>query len=97
MSRGGKTVPALQFSSDGLKWSVSAFDLAGVDRTGAPANTGNNIYFVGFSTINGTGEIERLEDGRYRFIYGGCTSDTPVAPQIFYSNVGCGECIFSIK
>ncbi|MBQ7699413.1 MAG: VCBS repeat-containing protein [Clostridia bacterium] len=97
VERGGKTTPALIFSSDGLKWSAVAFEMAGVDKTNAPANTGKNIYFVGFSTINGTGEIERLEDGRYRFIYGGCTSETPVAPQIFYSNAGCGECIFSIK
>ena len=97
VERGGRTTPALQFSSDGLKWSGISFELAGVDKTNAPANTGKNIYFVGFSTINGTGEIERLEDGRYRFIYGGCTSETPVAPQIFYSSVGCGECIFSIK
>ncbi len=97
VERSGKTTPALLFSSDGLKWSGISFEMAGVDKTDAPANTGKNIYFVGFSTINGTGEIERLEDGRYRFIYGGCTSETPVAPQIFYSSVGCGECIFSIK
>lgn len=97
VERNGRTYPAMQFSSDGLKWSGISFEMAGVDKTNAPANTGKNIYFVGFSTINGTGEIERLEDGRYRFIYGGCTSETPVAPQIFYSSVGCGECIFSIK
>ncbi len=91
------STPALQFSKDGLKWSNFAVILAGVDKTGAPANTGTNVYFTGFSTINGTGEIEKLEDGRFKFIYGGCTSESPVAPAIFYSNVGCGECILSIK
>ncbi|MBO4868850.1 MAG: hypothetical protein J5585_03980 [Clostridia bacterium] len=91
------STPALQFSKDGLKWSNFSVILAGVDKTDAPANTGINVYFVGFSTINGTGEIERLEDGRFKFIYGGCTSDSPVAPAIFYSNVGRGECILSIK
>ncbi len=91
------STPALQFSKDGLKWSDFTVILAGVDKTDAPANTGTNVYFVGFSTINGTGEIEKLEDGRFKFIYGGCTSESPVAPAIFYSNVGRGECILSIK
>lgn len=95
--RGGRNVPVLQFSQDGLKWGQYAVYLAGADCTDSPANTYANLYFVGFSTLNGTGEIERLEDGSYRFIYAGCTSNSPVAPEIFYSNVGYGECVFSIK
>lgn len=97
LDQGGRTVPAIQFSEDGLKWSGNSMILAGSDNTNSPANTYKNVYFAGFSTLNGTGEIERLEDGRYRFIYGGCTSATPVAPDIFYSNVGYGECTFSIS
>ena len=97
VGKNSRMVPAIQFSTNGLKWSGYSFYLAGADTTDSPANTYKNMYFVGFSTINGTGEIERMQDGRYRFVYGGCTSNTPVAPEIFYSNVGFGECIFSIN
>ncbi len=90
-------VPAVQFSADGLGWRGPIMRLAGVDPDDPAAGTGKNCYFPGFSTINGTGEIERLPDGRYRFVYGACTSNTPVAPAIFYSSVGCGECVFEIK
>ena len=93
---GDGTVPALQFSKDGINWSAADVVLAGPDHADPLAANNPNIYFLGFSTINGTGEIERLPDGRYRFIYGGCTSKTPVAPHIFYSSVGRGECVFSL-
>ena len=86
--------PTLQLSEDGLKWSMSGITLSGVDKD---ADTDRkNCYFCGFSTINGTGEIEKNEDGTFTFIYGTCCSKSPVAPDIFYANIGRGTCSLKI-
>ena len=85
----GKT-PALQISDDGLRWKMSGISLSGVDQDSDTDR--KNCYFCGFSTVNGTGEIERSKDGSYTFIYGACCSKSPVAPDIFYANVGRGTC-----
>ena len=95
--RKSSTVPVLQFSSNGLDWNMAHIALACQDSTDPLARNNTNCYFLGFSTVNGTGEIEKLPDGRYKFVYGACTSTSPVAPMIFYSSVGGGECIFSIE
>ena len=94
---GASTAPALQFSDDGLYWSGAYVVLAGPNPNDSLARDNPNLYFAGFSTLNGTGEIERTEDGGYRLVYGGCTAKTPVAPEIFYSSVGGGECTFRIE
>ena len=94
---GANSTPALQFSYDGINWTGANITMAGPDHTDPAAVNNTNCYFFGFSTINGTGEIERLPDGRFKFIYGCCTSKTPVAPDIFYSSVGRGECTFTLK
>ena len=84
----------MQISEDGLKWSMSGITLSGVDPE---AKTNNkNCCFCGFSTVNGTGEIERSEDGSFTFIYGTCCSKSPVAPEIFYSNIGRVTCRLKI-
>ncbi len=49
-----------------------------------------NCYFLGISTLDGTGELEHMGRGRFRAIYGVTTSKTPVAPDIFHSEVGVG-------
>lgn len=95
--RKNNTVPILQFSSNGLDWKDTHIALAAPDPDDPLTPNNPNCYFLGFSTVNGTGEIEKLPDGRYKFVYGTCTSKTPVAPQIFYSSIGGGECIFSIE
>lgn len=82
--------PVLQVSDNGLEWKMSGISLSGVSPD---ADTDRrNCIFCGFSTINGTGEIEKAEDGTYTFIYGTCCSKSPVAPDIFYANVGRGTC-----
>ena len=82
--------PTLQISADGLDWKMSGINLPGVDQN---ADTDRkNCYFCGFSTVNGTGEIEKTEDGTFTFIYGTCCSKSPVAPDIFYANAGRGTC-----
>ncbi|MBO4423809.1 MAG: VCBS repeat-containing protein [Clostridia bacterium] len=86
--------PVLQISADGLEWKTTGMLLSGVSPD---ADTDRkNCYFCGFSTINGTGEIERSDDGTYTFIYGTCCSKSPVAPDIFYANVGRGTCRLKI-
>ena len=80
----------MQISDDGLRWKMSGISLSGVDQDSDTDR--KNCYFCGFSTVNGTGEIERSKDGSYTFIYGACCSKSPVAPDIFYANVGRGTC-----
>ena len=40
---------------------------------------------------------EKTEDGAFTFIYGTCCSKSPVAPDIFYANVGSGTCRLKVK
>ena len=57
-----------------------------------------NVYFLGFSTINGTGEIPKSADGQgYEFVWVSCTCDSPVAPGIFQSSEGVGKAVFYLS
>ncbi len=92
----GRAVPALQFSWDGLKWFWGEGGPLLLD--GSKDNDRNpNCYFLGISTINGTGELEYRGGGRYYAIYGATTSKSPVAPDIFWSEVGVGEVVLELK
>ena len=91
------TVPTLQFSLDGLRWITSNIRMAGCDLDDPREAERPNMYFLGMSTLNGTGEIEKTEDGQYRIIYGGCTANSPVAPGIFYSSEGMGIMTFTLS
>lgn len=55
-----------------------------------------NVYFMGMSTINGTGEIYINENGEYELFYVGCTSTSAMAPNIFGSSEGVGKVTFTI-
>ena len=91
------TVPTLQFSLDGINWTLSDLRMAGADAENEDEWTRRNVYFLGFSTINGTGEIAKTADGTgYEFFWVSCTCDSPVAPNIFYSSEGVGKAVFSI-
>lgn len=91
------TVPTLQFSHDGINWVNSDLRMAGTDMTELHERKRPNIYFLGFSTINGTGEIAKAADGKgYEFFYVGCTSTAPVSPAIFESSEGVGKAVFTI-
>ncbi|MBQ7378316.1 MAG: VCBS repeat-containing protein [Clostridia bacterium] len=92
------TVPTLQFSPDGINWTLSGLYMAGADPDNEDEWTRRNVYFLGFSTINGTGEIPKAENGEgYEFIWVSCTCDSPVAPNIFYSSEGMGKATFNIS
>jgi len=83
----GKTVPALQYSEDGLNWGGITNILEG------PANNALNksTYFLGLSTIEGTGKIEYLGNNTWKAKYAASTSNSPVVPDIYYSEIGMGD------
>jgi hypothetical protein len=86
----GRQVPLLQLSRDGLRWTSTSAE-GPLFLAGSEDNADNpNCYFLGISTLDGTGEMEHLGRGRFRAIYGATTSKTPVAPEIFQSEVGVG-------
>ena len=91
----GRTVPTLQFSRDGLSWFMG--DDGPVKLDGSKDNVNNkNCYFLGISTIDGTGEMEYLGDNTYRAIYGATTANSPGGMVIFYSEIGVGEVVFKV-
>ena len=93
----GRSVPSMQVSRDGLSWQMD-----GADGPALLAGSNNpkrykNCYFLGMSTINGTGEIQKISGNTYRVLYGGTCCETPVAPEIFYSEIGLGELYISVR
>ncbi len=90
----GRTVPTFQFSRDGMKWmwgDGGPVKLAGSDDPDYP-----NCYFLGIETIRGTGELEYLGNNKWRAFYVATTCKTPVAPEIFHSEIGLGEVTIEI-
>ena len=90
----GRTVPTFQISRDGLTW----FGGDGPMLASTTDDKNNkNVYFLGLSTIDGTGKIERLSDGRFHALYGATTSNGPGQPDIWYSEIGIGELFFTFN
>lgn len=91
-----RATPSLQFSRDGICWT-SADDLSAT-LDGSHNNTlYKGCYFLGISTINGTGELEYVGDNTFKAIYGACTCNSPVVPEIWNSEIGIGELIIKIN
>jgi hypothetical protein len=91
----GKTVPTLQFSRDGLNWrwgDNGAVLMAGSEDEG----NNRNCYFLGLSTLDGTGELEAAGADGYRALYAATTCATAVAPKIFYAEIGLGEMLLHL-
>lgn len=84
---GGRLVPALQYSTNGLSWSGIVNYLAGSTDN----NYNKNCYFMGFSTINGTGELVYAGNNTWSFLYAATTSNSPVQPEIWNSAIGGGN------
>lgn len=86
----GKTVPSLQFSRDGLNWRWG--DNGAALMAGSEDEDRNrNCYFLGLSTLDGTGELMTTGPASYRALYVATTCATPVAPEIFHAEIGLGE------
>lgn len=92
----GRHVPSLQFSRDGMDWFSG--DEGPVKLDGSKDDGNNkNCYFLGISTIDGTGELEYLGKNTWRAIYGATTANGPGGGEIWTSEIGVGELIFTIK
>ncbi len=95
----GRVVPALQYSGNGLTWMQPQTALKGSDNN----EYNKNCYFVGFSTINGTGQIEYLGNNQWKFLYGSTTANSPVALSpdegygIWKSQIGGGSAILALS
>lgn len=92
----GRQVPSLQFSRDGLAWTTGTNGPVPMDGSKDNANN-RNCYFLGLSTLDGTGALEKTGGRQYRALYGATTANTPVAPEIFYAEIGVGELLIDIN
>ncbi|GEM_PF-6661096 len=95
---GDRTVPVLQLSRDGLNWETARTADGPVKLAASTDDKDNrNVYFLGMSTIDGTGRLEYLGDGRFHALYGATTSNGPGQPHIWKSEIGIGEFTISFK
>ncbi|MGO9112038.1 MAG: PEP-CTERM sorting domain-containing protein [Thermoguttaceae bacterium] len=91
----GRAVPSLQFSRNGTDWFWG--DGGPVLLAGSTDNNHNeNCYFLGISTLDGLGQIQYLGNNTYEAIYGASTANSPVSPDIWYSEIGVGKLTFTI-
>lgn len=95
----GKTVPTMQFSSDGLTWGYGSNKVELADPYPEPANC--NSYFLGLCTQNGTGRIKSTGDGEWEAYYAATAASGPgnslSPPHIWDSRIGYGKLIFNIN
>lgn len=94
---GWRTVPTLQYSTDGLGFQGTGIRLASVDVTDPSSEMNHNVYFLGFCTINGTGEIERNEDGSFKLVYLATTANVSGGLPIFWAEAGVGVLNFTLE
>ena len=94
---GTRLVPTLFYSTDGRSFHHMGVSLAGVDVTDPVALENNrNTYFLGFCTVNGTGELPRNEDGSYKLTYLATTANEPGGMPIFWAEAGFGVMNFTL-
>ena len=94
---GSRSVPTLQYSTDGLNFKGVGINLAAVDVTDPVTENNRNVYFLGFCTVNGTGEIQKNEDGSYKLVYLATTANAPGGMPIFYAEAGVGVLNFTLE
>lgn len=95
--KGVRTCPFLQLSHDGINWEGSEVILACTDISDPIASRNKNAYFLGFATVDGTGEIEKTSDGRYKLMYYATTSNSPGGGEIWHAEIGSGEMYFTLE
>lgn len=82
----GRRVPSFQFSSDGLTWEFGSTVLK---LWGHP--TLNN-YFLGFSTVDGTGQLKSYgAANNYNILYASCASVGAGSADIWNSDIWLGK------
>ncbi len=88
-----RNVPTLQISRDGLNWVTGQEGgLARPLLAGSKDDKDNrNCYFLGMSTIDGTGKMECVGKNKFRAFYGATTSNGPGQPGIWRSEIGVGQ------
>ena len=94
---GSRSVPTLFYSTDGLSFHGTGINLAAVDVTDPVTENNHNIYFLGFCTVNGTGEIQKNEDGSYKLTYLATTANEPGGMPIFWAEAGLGVMNFTLE
>ncbi len=94
----GRRVPTLQLSRDGLNWeSAQTKDGTLLLAGSADEKDNRDVFFLGMSTIDGTGRMEHLGGGRFHALYGATTSNGPGQPHIWLSEIGIGEFTIEFK
>ena len=94
---GWRTVPTLQYSTDGLGFYGTGIRLASVDVTDPSSEMNHNVYFLGFCTVNGTGEIQKNEDGSFKLVYLATTAASSGGMPIFWAEAGVGVLNFTLE
>ena len=94
---GWRTVPTLQYSTDGLSFHGTGVRLASVDVTDPITEFNHNVYFLGFCTVNGTGEIQKNQDGSFKLVYLATTANLSGGMPIFKAEAGVGVLNFTLE
>lgn len=95
------TYPTVQVSRDGLNWTMQP-DANGYPRPMLAASDGSelnkNTYFLGISTIDGTGRLEYDSvTGTCHALYAAATSKTPGRNDVPRAEIGLGELSFTFQ
>ncbi|MCU6709126.1 FG-GAP-like repeat-containing protein [Paenibacillus sp. J5C_2022] len=83
--------PTIELSRDGLIWERDATRQYPMLATSDGPLENSSVFFLGLSTIDGTGQLEYLGNDTFRALYVAATSEGPTAPAIFKSEIGLGE------
>ncbi|TNJ66108.1 hypothetical protein FE784_11865 [Paenibacillus hemerocallicola] len=92
-----QTHPTIELSRDGLLWVRDASRQYPLLATSDGPATNSNVYFLGLSTIDGTGQLEYLGSDTFRALYVAATSEAPTPPKIFKAEIGLGELQFTFQ
>jgi hypothetical protein len=92
-----QTHPTIELSRDGLSWVRDASRQYPLLATSDGPATNSNVYFLGLSTIDGTGQLEYLGNDTFRALYVAATSEAPTPPKIFKAEIGLGELQFTFQ
>ena len=81
----GIRVPSFQFSTDGLSWGFGSTPLQFI---GHPTLSN---FFLGMSTVDGTGQLEYAAPDKFAMIYASSACIRASAPEIFNSDIWLGK------